>query len=539
MRRTPTNPHPSNVARQPRDDGQVAPEPATEPPPTGATAVPHGRMRRPAPPVIAPWRRWLAALLAVGGMALIFGAREPIALWLWPETRTQQLRLDAAAALQAGHLTRPDGRGARELYEAALALDPDRQDARLGLARVGLAALAQADAAIRAGRIEQARQSLQLARDLEVPRALSDALAGRLHAVEVDDSGVDRLLMRAEAARIEGRLDGGSESALALYERLLQQQPNHARALEGREDTLADLLQLSRQAMARGALAEAGGLIRRVQAVDPGHVDLPEVLATRAQAASQRLERADAALRRGRLPEAVAAYRSVIDLEPDHAAAATGLLQVAGAYAGRSEAHAAEFRFAQAVAALDHAQAIAPESPAVAAARAHLARARQSRAGLESAVPQAERRRRVQRLLQEAAAAESRGDLLTPPGDSAFDKIGAARALSPSDPAVVNAAARLRPAARKCFDEALLRNRLTLAGKCLDAMATIEGTSGMVARDRGRLALRWIAFGDERLGAGDLQIARRALAAARAIDPAAAGLEQLSERVDAVTAARN
>lgn len=501
--------------------------------------MPHARVRPAAPPAIAPWRRWLATLLAVGGVALMFGAREPIALWLWPETRTQQLRLDAAAALQAGQLTRSDGRGARELYEAALALDPDRQDARLGLARVGLAALAQADAAIGAGRIDQARQSLQLARELEVPRALSDALAERLHAIEVDDSGVDRLLMSAEAARIEGRLEGGSESALALYERVLQQQPNHARALEGREDTLADLLQLSRQAMARGVLAEAGDLIRRVQAVDPGHVDLPDVLATRAQAANQRMERADAALRQGRLGEALAAYRSVIDLEPGHAAATAGVELVAAAYAGRSEAHAAEFRFRQAVAALDQAQAIAPEAPAVAAARVHLARARQSRAGLESAVPQAERRHRVQRLLQDAAAAEARGDLLTPPGDSAFDKISAARALAPRDPAVVDAAARLRPAARKCFDQALLRNRLTLAGKCLDALATIEGTSGIVARDRGRLALRWIAFGDERLGAGDLQIARRALDTARAIDPNAAGLEQLSERVNAVTAARD
>lgn len=491
----------------------------------------------PSPKSIPAWRRWLAAALAIGGIALLLWLRQPLSEWLWPDTRAQQLRADAAQALLAGELSRPDGRGARELYEAALALDPDRPDARDGLARVGQAALAQADIAIRAGRYPEAQRALGLARELEVPRAQVDAIAERLREHKVGDAGVDRLLAQADAARAGGRLDGAADTALPLYEQVLALQPNHTHALEGREDTLADLLQLSRQALARGALAEANELIRRVQAVDPGHVDLPDALAALSQAIDQRLSRADADLRRGRLPQALAKYADVTQLDSGNSEAARGKVRVANAFAQRSERHAADFRFDQAVAALHEARAIAADAPAVVAAEQHLARARQSRARLESAMPIAERRRRLRQLLAEAAAAESRGDLLSPPGDSAFDKVRAARALAPRDKSVIAAAARLVPAAQDCFDRALRGNRLTTAGGCLDALVALDGSDSAAVRDgRSRLAQRWIAVGDERLGAGDLPVAKQALASARALDPNAPGLRELAERVRVVDA---
>src|SRR5690606_38167833 len=87
----------------------------------------------------------LAAVIAGLGVAAVWWRREPLSEGRWPDTRVQRLRDEAALALQTGALTRADGGGARELYEAAVALDPDRPDTRAGLAKVGQAALARAE----------------------------------------------------------------------------------------------------------------------------------------------------------------------------------------------------------------------------------------------------------------------------------------------------------------------------------------------------------------------------------------------------------
>lgn len=503
----------------------------------GAAPVAHGggTQRQPLP----RWRAVLAGLIAILGVAMLLWVREPVSDWLWPDTQVQQLREEAELALRNGVLTQSDGRGARELFEAAIALDPDRPETRYGLILVGQAALAQADAAISEERFSDAHAALALARELAVPRAQTEAVAVRLRRNEIGGTGVALLLNQAAAARGNGRLDGAEDAALPLYESILVLQPNHTQALEGREDTLADLLQLSRQALGRGDLAEAKRLNDRVQAVDPGHVGLPDALAEFSDTVRERLREADADLRRGRLSRALAQYDAVAEIDPDNEHAQQGRIRVANAHAEISERHAADFRFVQAVAALQDARAIAPDAPAVTAASQHLARARQLRATLDSATPSAERRRRVQRLLQEAAVAQSRGDLLSPPGASAFDKVRAARALAPDDKAVEAAAARLLPAAQSCFEQALRGNRLSAAGACLDALEAMSADSSSVSRDaRTRLAQRWIAVGDERLGAGELRAARNALDAARKLDPQVDGLAEFSTRVRKAAAAQ-
>ncbi|MGN6514174.1 MAG: hypothetical protein ACTHKZ_11475, partial [Lysobacteraceae bacterium] len=133
------------------------------------------RFRRPAAP--AGGLGWLvpAALVVLLLATLLLAYRQPLADRLWPHTHAQALLEQAQQALAQGRLSAPDGRGARELYEAALAIDPDRNDAREGLARVGAAALAQARRDIAEGRYTDAHQRVQLARDLSVPRAQVEA----------------------------------------------------------------------------------------------------------------------------------------------------------------------------------------------------------------------------------------------------------------------------------------------------------------------------------------------------------------------------
>jgi hypothetical protein len=284
-------------------------------------------------------------------------------------------------------------------------------------------------------------------------------------------------------------------------------------------------------------LSEASSRIRRAQAADPGHVDLPDVLAQLTRVGEQHRAKGDAELRRGRLSEALDAYLSALAAMPDDGAAERGVVQVANAYALRSQRYAADFRFEDAETALRDARAISLQAPAIAEAEQRLVQARQSQQRFGSRMSPARTQQRISQLLADASAAEARGDLLTPPGDSAFDKLRAAQALAPQDPHVRAIAARLAPAARRCFEQELRGNRLSRARECLDARAALEGDSADLRDARRRLAQRWIAVGDERLGAGELNAAQAALSAARELDPQASGLGEFADRLRAAAAA--
>ncbi|MGH8082868.1 MAG: hypothetical protein ACREP7_19980 [Lysobacter sp.] len=483
-------------------------------------------------------QRWLRIGLGVAALALIAALivwRQPLSEWLWPDTRLQTLREQAAQALAEGRLTTPDGRGARELYEAALALDPDRSDARDGLVLTGQAALKQARQAIDGSHFEFARTRLDLARDLATPRDQVEALARRLREREAAHAGLDRMVAAAASAREQGRLDGTPDAALPLYQRVLELQPQRNDALEGRDDTLAELLQQARQALENGELVRGAQIVQSAQAADPGHADLPDSLTVLERHLERRRRDADQALRRQRLEQALAGYRDLLAVRADDETARNGLIAIADAHAARSERLAADFRFADAETELAQAREIAVSAPSIALARQHLDRARESRKRFDQEAP-GKQRQSLQRLLAEAAGAEQRGDLLTPPGDSAYDKLRAAQAIAPQNPAVRAFAARLLPTAKRCFERELSGNRLGRAGECLDARRALEGGGPQLREASARLAQRWIAVGDERLGAGEVQAARAALQAARSLDASVPGWQELSARVQTARA---
>lgn len=416
------------------------------------------------------WRWWLiGTMLAVVLLAVL---RAPLGAWLWPQTRAQALYAEAGQALAEGRLSAGDGRGARELYEAALAMDPDRAEARQGLARVALAALEQAREALAEDRFADAHRNLELARALSVPRADADALAAALRQREAGLAGIDGLFAHAVQAHAAGRLDGGVGSALPLYAHVLALEPTHAGALRGREDALAELLAQARESLRAGDVEEAARLVAIVRTYDPGHIDLPDTLARLMEEA--RVDGDGLA----RLLAGGDARRAAAD-----GPAGGGDAQGAGA------------------------------------------------AGT------AERARRVAALLAEAGAARDAGILVDPAGGGAADKVAAARVLDPESAEVAAAAAALLPGVRECHARALGANSLRRAGACLEAWDALGGDPGDLAAARRRLADRWLAVGDERLGAGEIANARSALAAARAADPMAPGLPDFERRVRAAAAA--
>src|SRR3970282_2462263 len=103
--------------------------------------------------------------------------------------------------------------------------------------------------------------------------------------------------------------------------------------------------------------------------------------------------------------------------------------------------------------------------------------------------------------------------------------------MSRQDPRLLKAPPRLLPAAKACFEKELRGNRLGRASECLDARRALEGDGAALDDSRRRLAQRWIAVGNERLGAGEMQAAQAALTAARALDPRVNGLDEFWGRL--------
>lgn len=416
------------------------------------------------------WRWWLiGSMLLVVAMAVL---RAPMGAWLWPQTRAQALHAEAEHALALGLLSAQDGRGARELFEASIAMDPDRGEARQGLARVALAALAQASTALAEDRFADAHRLLALARELSVPRAQADALAEALREREAGRAGIDGIFARAGQAHAQGRLQDGADAALPLYARLLALEPAHPGALRGREDALGELLAQAREALRAGDIQQAVDLVATARHYDPAHIDLTDTVARLMEES-------------GLDGEGVARL-----LAGD---AAVG--RPAGIAPGRGEG-----------------EDVATMAPG-------------------------ERARRVAVLLADAEAAYAAGQVFAPAGTSAVDKLAEARALDAGADGVQAAVARLLPSARECHALSLRGNRLRSAAACLDARAALGDDPAALAAARRQLGERWLAVGDERLGAGEIGNARSALAAARMADPALPGLADFELRVRAAAAA--
>ena len=140
----------------PSSDGlpQVTVEPRVS---RGRTRVPRSEPGR---------RGWLMALLLLVFVALVATVwfKQNDLRGMLPRTELNDVLSRAQQALQDGRLDGQDGTSARELYQAAVALEPDNDAARNGLHQVGRAELSQGDTALEAGQLDQAAQHAAVAR---------------------------------------------------------------------------------------------------------------------------------------------------------------------------------------------------------------------------------------------------------------------------------------------------------------------------------------------------------------------------------------
>jgi hypothetical protein len=480
----------------------------------------------------------IAAIVAVPALAFaLYEGRDALGSHLAPPSQQNQLIQQADAALRSGKLTSADGRGARELYEAVLARDPDSSAAREGLVRTGAAALTQAQAALRDNRPQDAQRELDLARALSVPAADLQRVDDALRNQSASEDKIAALLAQADAAERAGHLDDGPRSAIALYQKALDAARDNAVVRARRQALLAKLLDGVDPLLAKNDVAGAQKLVDRVAAVDPGNLDLPAARAKLGAATQQRqkaqareIETADKALHEGRIDAAIAGYRAVQAANPNDSRARSGLRLAAGALIRQANRATADFDFTNAEAALAQARALTPDSPLLKAAVQRLQQARAQHAPLDRIARDPSR---IDDLLAAADHAVVRDELVDPPGDSAYDKLREAAAIAPGDPRVIAAMRRFAATAVACFQREMTSNRLVRAESCLDALIATDPAYARLPTMRQNLAARRLAVADERLGAGELDVAQRAIASAQrwapndpAIPPLLARLQQ-------------
>ena len=488
---------------------------------------------------------WLGVGLLVLGLAAgaAWRFQDELRQFL-PQTRMNELLAGADQALIENRLTRPDGQGARELYAKALALDPDSQAAQQGLQRVGARLLDAARAALAINDLDAARAALAQARELSVPAADADAVQAAIDGRATQDEELGTLLERARQARDAGRLDQGEDSAVALYRRALAAAPGNALAATGLRDTLTAMLERARALATAAQYDAASAQIETVAAIDPAHLGLPEARGQLAEMRGKqqaeietRLDAADALLKAGKLTapaggNAHRAYADVLQTDPGNERAKQGLRRIAEAFLGQAQRQMADFEFARAASLLDQAQRVDPQAPGLVAARERLRELERKRSGSMPDPGAAATQQRIAQLLSEAQVAADAGNLLSPPGDSAYDKYRAVRSLDPDNAAARAGLAGLPALARQRFEAALGANRLATARGTIEALMTLAPTDASLPDMRRRLARSLLGQASERLGAGEIKRATEAFDQARELDPTNPELPAMQARLE-------
>lgn len=209
----------------------------------------------------------IAVVLVLASAWALLAFREPLGRFLFPDAAL-------AGLLAAGDAARLEGELmiAAQYYRAAAAREPDHPRVRLGREALAQAALDAVDQALLAERPEAAREALRLAEQFGAPGAARQSRATAIEAASAPS--VDLLLHRAMAAEASDPL-----AALQDYQQVLTREPGNALARHGRQRLLAQRLAVALQALDTASPATAAWVaaeVAAVQAIDPGHIDLPE-----------------------------------------------------------------------------------------------------------------------------------------------------------------------------------------------------------------------------------------------------------------------
>lgn len=210
--------------------------------------------------------RWAVVAAVVASLLVaVLLLREPIGRAVFPDAALAGLVSQAEQALASGDLD-----GAASRFEAAQARSPDHPRVVDGLAATGERSLGEAARAVDAGDAVRAERALERASRLGMAGERIEALRRALLARS--EPSIESVLQRAaglEAAE--------PETALLLYRQVLWREPGNALALVGRRRLLSATLARATEALDRGDGGTAMSLVASVRAIDPAHLQLPEL----------------------------------------------------------------------------------------------------------------------------------------------------------------------------------------------------------------------------------------------------------------------
>ncbi|MGN2254590.1 hypothetical protein ACFWZ4_14520 [Frateuria sp. GZRe12] len=482
-----------------------------------------------------------------------------------PRTELNDVLSRADKALQDGHLDGTDGTSARELYQGARALEPDNDRARDGLHQVGMAELSRADAAFRAGRLDEAQQELTVARELLGGGSDVDRLDGMIRQARGAAQPADDLVERAQKALNAGKLTG-PDGAGALYQQMLAADRDNAVAQHGLDQVGSGLAEQARAALAHGDAATAATLIDQLTALLPSYGDLPALRAALAQAQHQddgalleAISQGQQALREGRIAgegdnTALAKFQAALTLDPGNVQARAGLGQVAQALVVQANAALDADDTDQASRLLDQAEALAPKSADLAAARARLntktaratppatqpapTAAKPAQPAPEAEPPPppppeltADQIEQVAELVRRARTAATQGLIMLPPGESAYDLYRNALAIDGNNQAALQGLEDLPNLVVQLFNQALASSNLDKAGELLGALGDLSPGDSNESVLRERLVDAWLDQAEQQLDRGDRANAAQSIEQARRLAPYLPRVSELSRRL--------
>ena len=522
------------------------------------------RRRQGSPPPREPKsgkRGWLlpVLLLVVIGVVAFAWVEQDRLRGLVPSTELNDVLGRADQALHDGHLDGNDGKSARELYEAARALEPDNDRARDGLRQVGQAEIARADAAVRDGKLDDATQALNAARELLGGGSDVERLDQQITKARSANVQPDGLIERAQQALADGRLEG-DDGAGNLYRQVLAIDPNNAIALHGMDKVADGMAAQARKALDGGDRNAAAAIVDKLAVLLPNYGDLPSLRAALVQAQKQDsgeladdLKQGQDALRAGRIDgdgedTALAYFKSALAIDPDNAEAKAGLGQVAQALIVQANAAIDANDSAHATQLLDRASSFAPKSADLAAARARLGDLNKratansnltaTAAGEDGDVSQAppaqltpQQGAQIARMLQSADTAAKRGQIMLPPGDSAYDLYRGALAIDGNNEAARRGLQELPNLVSRQFNQAMSNGNLVQAEGFLGDLSDLAPGDAGQDQLRQRLAGAWMDQAEQQLGRGDRPGAAQSLNHAGKLATGNARLQQLQARL--------
>lgn len=510
--------------------------------------------RRQSPRAPQPRRAWPWALAALVAIVAIGGA------WVWthqnalradlPRTQLNAILARGDSALAAGKLS-GSADSARDQYEAALALDPDNEHAIAGLRNVGKAELKLAQGDIGHGKLEDARAALEEARGLLGGDAVTRTEAA-LNKAANHGATIEALLDQARAALAANNIEGKGGAA-DLFHRVLVGDPGNAVARHGMDQVGAAMAAQVQDQLKHNDRAGAQRTLDRLAALLPNFSDLPSLHAAIAQAnqdaqtqRDQHLAQGQADLRAGKITgsdddNALAQFQAALAMDPGNAQAQAGLGRVAQALIVQANAALDAGHADDAKPLLDAAAKLAPKSADLAAARSRL----QAQAQAQTAAVQNDngtiapaqpaltpaQTAKVARMVRQADAAARAGELMLPPGDSAYDLYRAALAIDGNNAAAQAGLHALPKIARELFGRALHGGKLDHAGDLLSTLAELSPGDPALGGMGHSLGGAWVARASILADQGRYDDARRALDEARRLTPDDPRINEVDNRI--------